>query len=70
MQGIEKNTKRTGKARNDMRIESHYCKYAINPSGDCWECSAYKLIDCSAQKYDLNPDGSVNIVECVAESEE
>lgn len=53
-----------------MRIESHYCKYAINPSGDCWECSAYKLIDCSAQKYDLNPDGSVNIVECVAESEE
>lgn len=53
-----------------MQIESRVCKYAINPSGDCWECSAYKLIDCSAQKYDLNPDGSVNVVKCTAESEE
>lgn len=40
------------------------CKFAINPSGNCWECAVYRSTYCADQKFDRNPDGSVNIVIC------
>lgn len=42
------------------------CKYAKDFSGDCYECEGYyrHIVECPFQYKDLNPDGSVNIVEC------
>lgn len=40
------------------------CDYAVNPSGDAWECSCYQTTLCEHQKEDFNPDGTINIVEC------
>ena len=43
------------------------CDYAVNPSGDVWECSCYQTTLCEHQKEDFNPDGTINIVECKTE---
>ncbi len=42
------------------------CKYAIDYSGNCFECQGFydKKIECDKQIKDLNPDGSINIVMC------
>lgn len=40
------------------------CKFAINPSGDVWECGCFLDTYCEHQIYDRNPDGTINIVEC------
>jgi hypothetical protein len=44
--------------------EKKPCKFAINPSGDCWECGVYRDTYCADQREDKNPDGSVNTVIC------
>ena len=41
------------------------CKFAVNPSGSLWECGVYQDTECAEQKRDMNPDGSVNVVECL-----
>lgn len=41
------------------------CKYAVNNSGDCWECGVWKDTYCADQKYDRNPDGTLNTVICL-----
>ena len=46
------------------------CDYAVNPSGDAWECSCYQTTLCEHQKEDFNPDGTINIVECKTEQTE
>ena len=43
------------------------CKYAENLSGDCYECTAN--IQCESQRFDLNEDGSINIIICEKEQE-
>lgn len=40
------------------------CKFAVNPSGDTWECSCYRSTYCAEQREDRNPDGTLNIVIC------
>lgn len=40
------------------------CKYAKDLSGGCLECTAYEFMHCEAQVFDVNDDGSTNIVKC------
>lgn len=40
------------------------CKFAVDNGGEVWECGAYRKIYCTEQRFDMNPDGSVNIVMC------
>ena len=40
------------------------CKFAVNPSGNCWECGVFRDTYCADQREDKNPDGSVNMVIC------
>ena len=40
------------------------CKFAINPSGDCWECTCWRNTYCADQIFDINPDDTVNAVTC------
>ena len=48
----------------NVRSKPNDCKYAVNPSGDVWECGCCLEIFCEHQIYDRNPDGTLNIVEC------
>lgn len=40
------------------------CKYAIMGAGG-WECDGWKKVECPDQVKDYNPDGTVNVVECM-----
>ena len=40
------------------------CKFAVDNSGEVWECSVHPKVYCTEQQFDRNPDGSVNIVMC------
>lgn len=40
------------------------CKFAVNNSGDVWECGCYRKTFCHEQQFDYNPDGSLNIIVC------
>ena len=51
------------KTENSSEIPNN-CKYAENPSGDVWECGCFPDTYCEHQIYDMNPDGTINIVEC------
>ena len=46
------------------------CKFAVDNSGEVWECGVYHSTYCVEQHNDLNPDGSVNIVECMYDPDE
>lgn len=52
------------------RMADRPCKFAINTSGDCWECGCFLDTYCEHQIYDRNPDGTLNIVKCGERSEE
>lgn len=40
------------------------CKFAVDNGGEVWECGAYRKTYCAEQRFDMNQDGSVNIVIC------
>lgn len=40
------------------------CRYAVDNGGDVWECGCYGRIYCGEREFDMNPDGSINIVMC------
>ena len=48
----------------DSSENPNNCEYAENPSGDVWECGCFLDTYCEHQIYDINPDGTINIVEC------
>lgn len=52
------------------RMADRPCKFAINTSGDCWECGCFLDTYCEHQIYDRNPDGTLNIVKCGERREE
>ena len=47
---------------NPMREKP--CKFAVDNSGEVWECGVYRKTYCAEQRFDMNQDGSVNIVIC------
>lgn len=52
-------------------MANRICKYAVNPSGDVWECSCYVTMHCEEQEYDINPyDDTINVVLCKYKGED
>ena len=47
------------------------CKFAVNPSGDIWECSVYRTTRCNMQVFDINAyDNKINMVKCAERRED